>query len=64
MTYDEAIDKKIKGDYLTVSQMCGLTPAHTRLLVNRKEAKKYKMVMDALVKVVESRELLINENKL
>lgn len=62
MNYQTALLKKITGDWVLVSKITGLTPANCQVTSLRPSAKKYKMVMDALVKVVESRELMLSNN--
>ena len=61
MTYEEALSKKQVGDMRPVAEICGITHAHARLLLSRPNAKKYKMVMDALILVIENREKLISK---
>lgn len=60
MTYKEALEKKTVGDWKTVGRLCGITPENAAITSKRPNAKKYNMVMDALVKAVEARENLVS----
>jgi hypothetical protein len=60
MTYAEALNRKIDGDLILVAKMCGITRANASVITRRPKSKKHQQVMDALIKVIESREVLLS----
>lgn len=53
-------DKKQIGDYATVAKMLGTTTESVRMAWSRKKGNAYENVKKALIKVIESRELLLS----
>lgn len=63
MNSEEILSKKRVGDIRDVASIIGESPNYTRLLLNRPGAKKHGRAMEALQKVIEARERIINESK-
>lgn len=61
MTYEQAMQKKVVGDWKIVARICGETRDNAQIIASRPESKKYKKIMDALVAVVEAREKLFGD---
>lgn len=63
MTRDELLSKKKPGDWKLVGEMLNISDATARMRFNRPGKKRYKLVADALTKVIESRESLLNSKE-
>lgn len=57
----EIKDKMSKGDLATASKMIGITPANGSKAFARADSKHHESIVNALSKVIEMREMLIQE---
>lgn len=57
---NKLLDKKKYGDISIVASMIGVTPDYAKMLIRRQTAKRHQEAIDALTKVIESREQLLN----
>lgn len=55
----EIRQKKVNGDFVTVGKMVGLTPANALAAFKRENSKHHKTVVNALAKIIQTRDLLI-----
>jgi hypothetical protein len=54
------LEKKISGDYKIVGRMLGISNQYAYQLLNRPAAKRHSEAVEALKKIIESREKLVN----
>lgn len=59
MTREEILSKKKDGDWQTVGLMLGCTSECARFRFRRQKSKFYPAVLEAIIKVIEAREKLI-----
>jgi predicted transcriptional regulator len=55
------IAKKKYGDRNTLAEMLGTTPGNVSQIIRRPGAKRHKEALDALSKLIEARDKLINQ---
>jgi len=63
MSEKQLLQRKKKGDIVTVAAILGVTRDNASVILRRPDSKKYKNAINALRKVVEARESLIQEEK-
>lgn len=63
MSEKQLLQRKKRGDIVTVAEIIGVTRDNASVILRRPESKKYKNAINALRKVVEARESLIQEEK-
>jgi hypothetical protein len=54
-------ERKISGDLKLIAQMMGITNRYAFELLRRPKSKRHKEAMDALRKIIESRESLLQQ---
>ena len=59
MDTTKLIAKKRKGDVAVVAEMIGETEAYVKMLFIRTRAKKHQKAIDALAKIIEARETVM-----
>lgn len=69
MTYNEAKEKMMNGDWITVSEIITkqgkfISPGYASLISTRPNSKNYDLVMTTLIKVIETRKRMINTPQL
>lgn len=55
--------KKIHGDVAMVAKMLGISGQYANLLLSRNNAKRHREAIEALAKIISTREKLLSNNQ-